>query len=85
MKHIIAVGACLAIATLPLPAAVAQSPVATATADVATQVEPPKRPMSRKESRAIQEKADARLCLEFPTQLMIVKCAEKYRLDKREP
>ena len=84
MKLNIAVVACLAIATLTLPASFAQSAVATATSDVATQAEPSKKSMSRKEARAVQEKADARLCLEFPTQIMIVKCAEKYRLDKRE-
>jgi hypothetical protein len=73
-------------ATLPLSAAVAQTPPPTAAADTAAagQPEAPKKPLTRKEARALQEKADARLCLEFPTQLMIVKCADKYRLNKRE-
>jgi len=78
--------ACAAIAAaLPLSAALAQTPPpgAAGTADVA-QADAPKKPMTRKEARAIQEKADARLCLEFPTQLMIIKCADKYRLNKRE-
>ena len=73
-------------ATLPPSAAVAQTPPPTAAADTAAagQPEAPKKPLTRKEARALQEKADARLCLEFPTQLMIVKCADKYRLNKRE-
>jgi hypothetical protein len=79
--------ACVAIAAaLSLSAAVAEAPApgaAGSTADVA-QADAPKKPMTRKEARAAQEKADARLCLEFPTQLMIVKCADKYRLNKRE-
>jgi hypothetical protein len=79
--------ACVAIvAALPLSAAVAQTPppaAAAGAADVA-HADTPKKPMTRKEARAIQEKADARLCLEFPTQLMIIKCADKYRLNKRE-
>ena len=73
-------------ATLLRSAAVAQTPPPTAAADTAAagQSEAPTNPLTRKEARALQEKADARLCLEFPTQLMIVKCADKYRLNKRE-
>jgi hypothetical protein len=44
----------------------------------------PKKPLSRKDARELKANADARLCLEFPTTLMIVKCAEKYRPDKHE-
>jgi hypothetical protein len=86
MKLHIAAVACVAMcATFPLPAALAQSTsVGAGAAPAAPQPEPPKKPMSRKQARAVQENADARLCLEFPTQLMIVKCAEKYRLDKHE-
>jgi hypothetical protein len=72
-------------ATLPLSVAIAQTPLSAAAETAAvTQAEAPKKALTRKEARALQEKADARLCLEFPTQLMIVKCAEKYRLNKRE-
>jgi hypothetical protein len=55
-------------------------------ADTAVIVPPeePKKPLTRKEARALKANADARLCLEFPTNLMVVMCAEKYRLDKRE-
>lgn len=65
---------------------VAQTPTPSAAAGAAeaAPADAPKKPLTRKEARAIQEKADARLCLEFPTQLMIVKCADKYRLNKRE-
>jgi hypothetical protein len=72
-------------ATLPMSGAIAQTPptVAAETAP-AGQPEAPKKPLARKEARALQEKADARLCLEFPTQLMVVKCADKYRLNKGE-
>jgi hypothetical protein len=73
-------------ATLPMSAAIAQTmpPSVAADAAAAGQPEAPKKPLTRKEARALQEKADARLCLEFPTQLMVVKCADKYRLSKRE-
>jgi hypothetical protein len=73
-------------ATLPLSAAIAQAPPPSVAADtaVAGQPEAPKKPLTRKEARTLQEKADARLCLEFPTQLMVIKCANKYRLNKRE-
>src|SRR5205814_10483644 len=36
------------------------------------------RPMSPDRQRA-PERGDARACLEFPTNLQIIKCAEKYR------
>lgn len=41
----------------------------------------------RTEPRAVRvgwARADARVCLEFPTNLQIIKCAEKYRY-KRAP
>jgi hypothetical protein len=77
--------ACLAIVvTLPPCSAVAQAPAPAAAISTADPADPPKKPLTRKESRAIQEKADARLCLGFPTEAMIIKCAEKYKLNKRE-
>jgi hypothetical protein len=83
--NIFAVASVAIAAAVPLGvAAQTAPPKATAdTASVAAADAPPK-PMSRKEARATQEKADARLCLEFPTELMVVRCAEKYRLNKRE-
>jgi len=72
-------------ATLPVSAAIAQTttPSVAAGSAAAGQPEAPKKPLTRKEARALEEKADARLCLEFPTRLMVVKCADKYRLSKR--
>jgi hypothetical protein len=73
-------------ATLPLSVAVAQTQPLSAAAETAA-VTPPeesKKPLTRKEARALKAKADARLCLEFPTDLMVIMCAEKYRLNKRE-
>jgi hypothetical protein len=69
------------VATLPLSAAVAQTPPPSVAADTAAIVPPeePKKPLTRKEARALKAKAGARLCLEFPTDLMVVMCAEKYR------
>jgi len=42
-----------------------------------------KRPAPRT-TRGSWTRADARVCLEFPTNLEIIKCAEKYRFT-REP
>jgi hypothetical protein len=81
----VAVAGVAVIAMFSLSGAIAQTaPPSTAAAPDPTQSDAPKKPMTRKESRAVQEKADARLCLEFPTQLMIIKCADKYRLNKRD-
>ena len=73
-------------AALPLSAATAQTAQPGVAADTAVSAPPeePKKPSSRKDARERKANADARLCLEFPTNLMIVKCAEKYRPDKRE-
>ncbi len=73
-------------AALPVSAATAQTAPPSVAADTAATTPPegPKRPSSRNDARERKANADARLCLEFPTNLMIVKCAEKYRLDKRE-
>jgi hypothetical protein len=86
MNQTLVVIALVAIAaTLPVAPAVAQAPAATA-ADAASGAPPeaPPKKLTRKEARALKEKADARLCLEFPTELMVVMCAEKYRLNRRD-
>jgi hypothetical protein len=81
----VAVALAAIAATFPLSVATAQTPLSAAAETTAVmQAEAQKKPLTRKEARALQEKADARLCLEFPTRLMVVKCAEKYRLNKRE-
>jgi len=84
--HTLAIALIAVAATLPPSAAIAQTPPPGAAADTEAAVPPeaPKQPLTRKEARALQEKADARRCLEFPTPLMIIKCADKYRLNKRE-
>ena len=67
-----------------LPPAVAQSPPPNATPDASAVVpsqdgtKPPIRA-----SRDAATDADARLCLEFPTNLQVIMCAEKYRSHKR--
>lgn len=40
------------------------------------------RPAMRSVRASVMD-ADARLCLEFPTNLQVILCAEKYRPDKR--
>jgi hypothetical protein len=84
--HTLAIALIAVAATLAPSAAIAQTPPPGAAADTEAAVPPeaPKKPLTRKEARALQEKADARRCLEFPTPLMIIKCADKYRLNKRE-
>lgn len=72
-------------ATLPISTAAAQAPAPSAPVAAAeAPVEAPKKPLTRKEARALKENADARLCLEFPTDLMVIRCAEKYRLNRRD-
>ena len=83
-SNVLAVAFVAIAAALPLSAATAQTAQPGVAADTAVSPEEPKKPTSRKEARERKANADARLCLEFPTNLMIHKCAEKYRLDKRE-
>ena len=83
--HTLAIALIAVAATLPPSAAIAQTPpAAAADTEAAVPPEAPKKPLTRKEARALQEKADAQRCLEFPTPLMIIKCADKYRLNERE-
>ncbi len=84
-KNLFVVALVAIAAVLPVVPVAAQAPAPTA-ADAASSAPPqaPPKKLTRKEARAFKEKADARLCLEFPTELMVVKCAEKYRLDRRD-
>lgn len=67
-----------------LTTAMAQSPTRnessvaspTATPQVATKT-------SARSARESTTDADARLCLEFPTNAQVIMCAEKYRRDRR--
>ena len=86
MRRIIAAwtAGALAIALSPanLGAQTTAAPAAAAPA-AAAQAQPApsasgKRPAARSKQRA-WTRADARVCLEFPTDLQIIKCSEKYR------
>ena len=60
------------------PAQKAAPPTAPAVAVAAPAPEVKAQPMTRA-SRRVPSTADARVCLEFPTNLQIIKCADKYR------
>ena len=57
-------------AATPAPAAVARAPDSAASP-----------PVARAKKRS-WTRADARVCLEFPTNLQIIRCAEKYRYTR---
>ena len=87
MKRVVAslaVGAILAAlspesahaqATQGAPAAAASAPAAAAPPAAEKRAEP-------RAARGSWTRADARVCLEFPTNLQIIKCAEKYRYTR---
>ncbi len=79
----------LIVMFLACPAAIARgqapntSPAATTPPRTATT--PPRTapaPPARTERRRAAAHADARVCLEFPTELQVIACAEKYRWAK---
>jgi hypothetical protein len=91
MKRLVAAMAVGAILTAIYPAgAVAQAqkdaPAAAAAPAPAAAVAPaPPTAEKRAAPRATRgswTRADARVCLEFPTNLEIIKCAEKYRYTR---
>jgi len=65
-----------------LPGAVAQSPAPNAGASAVAPAQEGTVPLIR-ENRDAATDADARLCLEFPTNRQVIVCAEKYRTHKR--
>ncbi len=69
-----------ALAVLPPVFAQTATPKPAAIAPAAGSSQEPVRPPA---DRAATVNADARLCLEFPTNLEVIKCAEKYRQRKR--
>jgi len=77
----VAAGVSIASAQVSAPnsgsAAAGTATAGTATADAGTP--PPMRP-----SREAAADADARLCLEFPTNEQVIMCAEKYRPHRRK-
>jgi hypothetical protein len=75
-------GAAVAQASKAAPAAASPPPVSPAPAAVSPAPVPA---ASRAETHAnerIWTRADARACLEFPTNLQIIRCAEKYRYTR---
>jgi len=75
--------AALAQAPKAAPPAVAPQAAAPATAVPAAAATAP--PASRSGVRTKKQswtRADARVCLEFPTNLQIIRCAEKYRYTR---
>ncbi len=71
---------------LACPAAIAQgqAPNATPTPGAApVPISAPPPPPAQSERQRAEPHADARACLEFPTALQVIACAEKYRGAKR--
>jgi hypothetical protein len=67
-----------------LPPAVAQSPPPNDSPGAsAAALTPDGSKLPIRASRDAATDADARLCLEFPTNLQVIMCAEKYRPRKR--
>ena len=82
MKPLAALATALAFVTMLVSAPIwAQpqtlTPTTTATAAAPTPPEDKAPAESRKNRRWL--KADARVCLEFPNNMQIIKCSEKYR------
>ncbi len=77
MKRLVAAIACGALLATVYPAdATAQTQKAAP--DAAKPVPAKSRP-ARHAKRQKWARADARVCLEFPTNLQVIRCAEKYR------
>ena len=77
MKRLVAAIACGAFLATAYPTdATAQAKKA---APEAAAPVPAKSPPARHAKRRPWTRADARVCLEFPTNLQIIRCAEKYR------
>ena len=90
MNRFVAAMACaVTVAVVYSPAAVAQVAKAPpAVASPAPAAAPAPAPMPAASSagthatKRIWTRADARVCLEFPTNLQIIRCAEKYRYTR---
>jgi hypothetical protein len=65
------------------PLVVAQSPAPSAGSDASVGAVPRSDPAIPNRSIRAAD-ADARLCLEFPTNLQVIMCAEKYRPHQRK-
>ena len=88
MKRLVAAMAVGAILTaIYLAGAVAQAQKDAPAAAAAPALAAPAAPAAEKRAapratRGSWTRADARVCLEFPTNLQIIKCAEKYRYTR---
>lgn len=67
-----------------LAGAQTQAPARTTSADapVAPATSPAPMPPATSARRRGDDHADARVCLEFPTEIQVITCAEKYRWAK---
>ena len=87
MKRILAAATIVAVSAVLLTAGVcAQTAPAPSTPPAPAVVAPaptpaPAQPAPRVKSRT-PNRADARVCLEFPTNLQVIQCSEKYRYTK---
>jgi len=70
------------VASMPPVAAQGTAPNAPAAAPIAAPSQEAAKPPIQANARVAPD-ADARACLEFPTNLQIIKCAEKYLPHKR--
>ena len=80
MKRLVAAMACGAILAVVYPA-LAQAPKPAPEA-AAPAPAPTASPPAARAKKRTWERADARVCLEFPTNLQIIRCAEKYRYTR---
>lgn len=84
MKRVVAAVACGAVLTATYPAvSTAQeqkaAPAAAAAAAAAAAPAAAKPAPAKHAKRRSWTRADARVCLDFPTNLQVIRCAEKYR------
>ena len=78
MKRLVAAMTIGAILTAICPVAA----IAEAEKDAAAAAPPAEKRPAPRTTRGSGTRTDARVCLEFPTNLEIIKCAEKYRYTR---
>jgi len=82
MKRLVAAMAVGAILTAIYPAGAVAQAQKDAPAAAAAPAPPSEKRAAPRSTRGSWTRADARVCLEFPTNLEIIKCAEKYRYTR---
>ena len=70
-----------ALCSAGVPAQTQTAPPAATAAGAAAPAPAPAKATPRAKSRS-WTRADARVCLEFPTNLQVIKCSEKYRYTR---